>query len=289
MTQSIHADTSLGKLKLKVRDLDRSIKFYQEVVGFQILDRSPDFVTLTVDGKTAFLILEEVPNAAVVPRRSVSGLYHFAILVPSREALGLSLRRLIESGIQVGQGDHLVSEALYISDPENNGIEIYRDRPRTEWKKDALGNYVMGSDPVDIEGLLELAGDKPWTGLSSGTILGHIHLHVSDLAKSRAFYCDVLGFDIAADASKTMGAYFISAGGYHHHIGMNIWAGVGAPQPPANGTGLSYYTIALPSVEELKRTLDKISAAGIASSEVEPGIWMVKDPSGIEIRLISAA
>ncbi len=124
MTRSIHADTTLGKLKLKVSDLERSITFYREVVGFQVLEQSAGTATLTVDGKNAYLILEEVPNAAVVPKRSVSGLYHFAILVPTREELGLSLRRLIESGIHVGQGDHLVSEALYIADPDHNGIEI---------------------------------------------------------------------------------------------------------------------------------------------------------------------
>jgi catechol 2,3-dioxygenase len=288
MSQSIHADTVLGLLKLKVSDLDRSVRFYREVVGFQVLSQEGQIARLTVDGKNAFLILEEIPNTAAVPRRSAAGLYHFAILVPTREQLGLSLRKLIESGIPVGQGDHLVSEALYIADPDHNGIEIYRDRPRSEWRKDAVGNYIMASDPVDIEGLLQLAGDKPWTGLSAGTILGHIHLHVSELPESRAFYCDILGFDMAADASEMMGAYFISAGGYHHHIGMNIWAGIGAPQPPANSTGLAFYTIVLPSVVELERTLGRIKDAGISMIKQE-GIWLVKDPSGIEIRLTSAA
>ncbi|WP_239616001.1 VOC family protein [Cohnella mopanensis] len=287
MSQSIHENTVLGQLKLKVSDLERSIRFYREVVGFQLLSQEGRLAKLSVDGKNTFLILEQLPNAVVVPRRSATGLYHFAILVPTREDLGLSLRTLAESGIHIGQGDHLVSEALYIADPDNNGIEIYCDRPRSEWKKDSEGNYIMGSDPVDIKGLLELAGDKPWNGLSKGTILGHIHLHVSDLAKSRQFYCDVLGFDMVADAAEMMGAYFISAGGYHHHIGMNIWAGVGAPRPPLNGTGLAYYTIALPSDEELDRVLAKLTTAGIPSVQ-ENGYWQVKDPSGIEIRLTAA-
>jgi catechol 2,3-dioxygenase len=288
MSQSIHASTVLGQLKLKVSNLERSIQFYREVVGFQVLSQVTGTAQLTVDGTNTFLILEEIPNAAVVPRRSAAGLYHFAILVPTREQLGLSLRNLIKSGIHIGQGDHLVSEALYIEDPDHNGIEIYCDRPRSEWKKDAEGYYIMGSDPVDIEGLLKLAGDKPWTGLSAETILGHIHLHVSELPKSRVFYCDILGFDMVTDASKVMGAYFISAGGYHHHIGMNIWAGVGAPEPPTNGTGLAYYTIVLPSSAELDNTLDKIRNAGIAVAGHDD-YWLVKDPSGIEIRLTSAA
>jgi catechol 2,3-dioxygenase len=287
MAQSIHATTVLGKLQLKVSDIERSIRFYKEVVGFQVLCQEAGTAHLTVDGSTTFLILEEIPNAFVVPERSAAGLYHFAILVPTREQLGLSLRNLVKSRIHIGQGDHTVSEALYISDPDHNGIEIYCDRPRSQWQKNAEGYYVMGSDPVDIEGLLKLAGDKPWTGLTADTLLGHIHLHVSELSKSREFYCDILGFDIMFDASKRMGAYFISAGGYHHHIGLNIWAGVGAPQPPANGTGLTYFTIALPSTEELNLTLEKTRNAGI-SVDAHEDYWRVKDPSGIEIRLVSA-
>ncbi|BBI31671.1 VOC family protein [Cohnella abietis] len=287
MSQSIHADTVLGQLKLKVSNLERSVQFYKEVVGFQILNLQEKSAELTVDGQNIFLILEEIPNAAIPPRRSVTGLYHFAILVPTREQLGLSLRTLAESGIHIGQGDHLVSEALYIEDPDHNGIEIYWDRPRSEWKTDSEGNIMMGTEPVDIKGLLQLAGDKPWTGLSAGTILGHLHLHVSELPPSKVFYCDILGFDMVFDASKMMGAYFISAGGYHHHIGMNIWAGIGAPQPLANATGLAYYTIVLPSQTELERTLGKIKDAEIPLA-AQNDYWVVRDPSGIEIRLISA-
>lgn len=284
MTQSIHPDTSLGPLKLKVSELERSIRFYLDVVGFRLLSREGKTAAMTVDGRTAFLYLEEIPDAVVVPERSAAGLYHFAILVPTREQLGLNLRRLAETGTPVGQGDHLVSEALYISDPDRNGIEIYCDRPRSQWRKDAQGNYIMATEPVDVRGLLRLAGDKPWNGLPADTVLGHMHFHASDLAASRAFYCDVLGFDLVADLESTMGAYFVSAGGYHHHVGMNAWAGVGAPRPPANGTGLAYYTILLPTAEELRRVLDRLSDAG-AAAESRDGYWRVQDPSGIEIRL----
>jgi len=284
MTRSIHPETSLGLLRLRVRDLDRSVLFYREVVGFRLLDREGSVARMTVDGKSAFLELEEIPNARITPERSAAGLYHFAILVPTREQLGLSLRRLIQSGIPVGQGDHLVSEALYISDPDNNGIEIYCDRPRSQWRKDADGNYVMATDPVDIEGLLELAGDKPWNGLAPETTLGHIHLHVSDLAASRAFYCDVVGFDVVADLARTMRACFISAGGYHHHIGMNIWAGVGAPLASAHSTGLTYYSIVVPDDDELERISAKLKEAGYIAVRKD-GYVQTHDPSGIEVRL----
>lgn len=286
MAHSIHANTTLGIVKLKISNLERSLLFYKEVIGFQVLSQRAETAQLTVDGKTPFLELEQLPEASITPRRSTAGLYHFAILVPTREQLGLSLRNLIKYGIHIGQGDHLVSEALYISDPDNNGIEIYRDRPRSTWKRDANNNIIMASDPVDIEGLLKEAGDKPWPGLSQDTILGHIHLHVSDLAKSRAFYCDILGFDMVIDGGKQMGALFISAGGYHHHIGLNIWAGVGSPPPQVNGTGLRYYTIILPTSSELEVVIGRIQAAQIPVVQQDDS-WTVVDPSGIEIRLVS--
>jgi len=288
MTHSIHANTMLGKVKLNISDLERSIQFYLNVLGFKLLRREAHVAYLTVDGVEPLLILEEVQHAPVLPRRAHTGLYHFAILVPSREQLGLVLRNMIKAGIQIGQGDHYVSEALYIEDPDRNGIEIYRDRPRDTWRLDANNNIVMGTDPVDIEGLLQEAGDKPWTGLAAGTIVGHIHLHVADLRQAKAFYCDVLGFDVVADMSRAMGALFISAGGYHHHIGLNIWAGVGAPQPPAGSTGLVYYEIALPSAEALEQTLGRLRDAGVEVAQ-QSEAWIVHDPFGIEIRLMLAA
>jgi catechol 2,3-dioxygenase len=287
MTYSIHPNTTLGIIKLKVSQLDRSLQFYTDVVGLRILNQQATSAEMTVDGKTPLLSLEEIPSATITPRRTTAGLYHFAILVPTREALGLILRNLMKSGIHIGQGDHLVSEALYITDPDNNGIEIYCDRPRSTWKKDANNNYVMATDPVDIEGLLREAGDNPWTGLTTDTILGHVHLHVSNLAQSRVFYCDVLGFDMVLDGTSTMGALFISAGGYHHHIGMNIWAGVGAPQPQEHGTGLKYYTIILPSSSELEVILERIRSAQLPVVLLD-NIWVVVDPSGIEVRLTAA-
>jgi catechol 2,3-dioxygenase len=285
VSNQIDPRIELGEVKLKVSNLERSLQFYQDVIGFKILSQEANTAKLTTDGKKALVVLEEIPNAVSVPRRSAAGLYHFAILLPKREYLGVALRRLVESGIHIGQADHLVSEALYIADPDHNGIEIYCDRPRETWKRDAEGNYIMASDPIDWEGLLDEANNCSAEGLPPETTIGHVHLHVTDLRKSRQFYCDILGFDITANVAEQMGALFISAGGYHHHIGLNIWAGIGAPLAPQQGTGLAYFTIVFPNPEALERTLQQLENAEITADE-QDFAWVVKDPSGIELRLI---
>ncbi|MBD0383522.1 VOC family protein [Paenibacillus sedimenti] len=288
MSVALHSDIKLGLVKLKVSNLERSIRFYQEVVGLQVLQAGSTLAELTVDGRHPFLELEEIPNAQITARRSAAGLYHFAILLPTRKDLGASLRNLIESGIHIGQADHLVSEALYITDPDNNGIEIYCDRPRDTWRRDAEGNYIMASDPIDWEGLLSEAADMPWSGLPAGTTMGHIHFHVRDLQVSKHFYCDILGFDIAADASATMRALFISAGGYHHHIGMNLWAGQNAPVTAPNATGLDYYTIVFPNADERRKAIERLQGAGFSPVEQDEA-FVVIDPSGIRLKMASGA
>ncbi|MDF2725679.1 MAG: yfiE, partial [Paenibacillus sp.] len=229
MAAFLDSNITLGEVKLKVSELDRSIRFYEEVVGLRVLahDAEKRTAAFTSNGLHTLLVLEEIPNAAVPQRRSYAGLYHFALLVPDRRSLSLVLRNLLQTGIHIGQADHLVSEALYISDPDNNGIEIYADRPREQWKRDAEGNYVMASDPIAWDSLIAESGKAEWNGLPPETVVGHIHLHVGDLRESRAFYEQKLGFDVVGDYAQ-MSAVFVSAGGYHHHIGMNIWAGAGA-------------------------------------------------------------
>lgn len=282
---SIHEDTTIGYVKLTIRSLERSLQFYCNVIGFQVLNKTDRQAELTADGKRPLLILEENPSAVVLPERTVTGLYHFAILLPNRKELGIALARLIENGIALGQGDHAVSEALYLSDPDGNGIEMYADRPRSTWQRDRKGNYVMTTTAVDIEGLLEEAGEERKTTLPNGTVIGHIHLHVSDLKEAKAFYTDVLGFDIVGDYAG-MSALFISAGGYHHHIGLNIWAGKHAPPKPANASGLDYYTVVLPYQEELKRVADRVKNAGYSLEETE-NHFLVKDPvSGAHIKFV---
>lgn len=283
MTHRIHPNIQLGELKLKVSNLQRSLQFYQEVIGFKVLRKQENHAELTADGKQVFLVLEEVKDAVVVPPRSASGLYHFAILLPSRADLGACLRHLIESNIEIGQADHLVSEALYLSDPDHNGIEIYRDRPRESWEWDDAGQVKMATDPIDWQGLLEEGKRKEWTGLPDNTTLGHVHFHVSDLQKSRKFYCDILGFDVVLDWSQ-MRAMFISAGGYHHHIGLNMWAGIGASRAPENGTGLAYHTVEFPDERNFEATLDRLREEDIPVRDIG-GAWEVEDPSGILLRL----
>ncbi|WP_028549770.1 VOC family protein [Paenibacillus sp. UNC451MF] len=285
MSYTIHPAMELGEVSLRVSDLKRSLQFYEEVVGFSVLRRSSTIVELTADGKRTLLILEEIPNAAVVPRRSASGLYHFALLLPTRKDLGIVLQRLIQSGIHIGQADHLVSEALYITDPDNHGIEIYRDRPRDTWERDAQGNYKMATDPIDWDGLLNEVKGSTESKLPVGTTMGHVHFHVGDLLSSKHFYCDMLGFDVTSDVMRQMGALFISAGGYHHHIGLNLWAGHGASPPPPNGTGIQYFTIVLPDEIELQKTQEQLASSGITVQRQESAL-LTQDPSGIGIRFI---
>jgi len=278
------ADLSLGKVKLKVSDLQRSLLFYEEVLGFQVLRQVGRTAELSADGKTVLVELEEIPDAVITRPRTVSGLYHYAILLPSRKDLGLMLNRLMEKGIRVGQSDHDVSEALYIDDPDYNGIEIYRDRPRTEWAYNENNQVVMGGKLLDIDGILREAEGHPWKGMPAGTTIGHVHLHVNSLEKAKWFYCDVMGFDMMLD-SLEFRALFVSAGGYHHHLGLNVWAGVGAPATPANGTGLQYFTIVLPNQEEVVNMVKRLEDNGISVDKQGKESFVI-DPSGIQVRLV---
>ncbi|MEC4568214.1 VOC family protein [Paenibacillus sp. CMAA1739] len=283
MTAHLHDKTKIGQVSLKVSNLERSIQFYTEVVGLQLLRQTADTAELTVDGKHPLLILNYVENAVILSRQSAAGLYHFAILLPNRVALGLSLRNLLAHEIEIGQGDHDVSEALYIHDPDNNGIEIYADRPRDQWKKDANGYYMMGTDPVDAEGLIAISENLPWQGLPQGTVIGHVHFHVSNLLTAQQFYCDVLGFDITCRYGSS--ALFVSAGGYHHHMGLNIWAGEGAPPAPEQAAGLNYFELVVPDQQELDAITARLAAAGYGWQERDSAIY-VTDPFRIQIKLV---
>lgn len=231
------ADAHIGLVSLTVSNLEQSTRFYQDVLGFE---STPD--GLRPPGGRILIELHEQPDATPKPRRN-SGLYHFAILVPSRAALGRSLRRLIDQRWPIsGAADHLVSEALYLNDPDGLGIEIYRDRPRDAWRTSAAGELAMSTDPLDLQGVADEPGaDRPWTGLEAGTAMGHVHLHVPHLDTAEAFYCGRIGFDPIVRGYP--GALFVAAGGYHHHLGLNTWAGVGAPAPPETAVGLRGFTI----------------------------------------------
>ena len=234
-------DSHIGQVSLTVSDLDRSLPFYQDVLGFHEVRRDGRTSFLAPPGGRTIVELHEDTAATAKPRRS-SGLYHFAILVPSRAALGRSLRRLVDRRYPLtGASDHLVSEALYLDDPDGLGIEIYRDRPRAEWPiRD--GQLAMATDPLDLQALHDERGaETPWQGLEPATIMGHVHLHVPHLDAAEAFYVDRIGFEPTVRGYP--GALFVAAGGYHHHLGLNTWAGAGAPPPPERAVGLRSFTI----------------------------------------------
>jgi catechol 2,3-dioxygenase len=273
---SIHQDTSIGLVTLRVANLERSQRFYEGILAFQPVEQTPGRVVLGDQEKQPLLELIEVPGAAPQPRRA-TGLYHVAFLFPTRADLGRELLRVARAGLQVGQGDHLVSEALYISDPDDNGLELYRDRPRSEWHW-TNGTIEMATDPVDIRGLVA-EGERdaePWEVIPAGTRVGHIHLQVGDIQEARRFYSTILGFDVTADLSAH-GALFVSAGGYHHHIGLNTWHSRGAKPTPADAAGLQTYVIAIPSREGLQEVKERLVAHGVPFEELEDSI-RVNDP-----------
>ncbi|HEY2603194.1 MAG TPA: VOC family protein [Thermoleophilaceae bacterium] len=270
-------ETRIGSVNLTVADLGAQQQFYERTLGLRELGRDGQTVSLGPDGGPAILELTGDPDA---PRRphGTTGLYHLAVLVPSRVDLGHALRRVIEAGWRfTGASDHLVSEALYLRDPEGNGIEIYRDRPRDEWARNDEGVIQMATLPLDLDGVLgEVDPAQPAPRLMSfGTQIGHVHLQVANIHDAEAFYAGGLGFDVTVRSYP--GALFVSAGGYHHHIGLNIWESAGASPPPPGSTGLRSFEVVLPSAEDARRVADQARAAG-AEVQAGEGATIALDP-----------
>lgn len=266
-------------MALRVSSLDRSLAFYAGVLGLRVLHRADGTATLGAD-RGPVLTLHEHAHARPRPARS-TGLYHVALLVPSRAHLGAALHALAGYGHPLeGAADHAVSEALYLSDPDGIGLEIYADRPRERWPyRD--GELALVTDRLDVAALLrEPAPAGP--PLGTGLRVGHVHLQVADLAAAEAFYCGVLGFDVMSRWGAS--ALFIAAGGYHHHIGLNTWAGVGAPPAPADAAGLVHFTIRLPDADALAAVGARVGAAGIPLEE-DDGALLLRDPSRNGLRL----
>lgn len=284
MSTPIHPNTHIGAVALIVPDLQRSVYYYTHHIGLQVQRQEDATAALGVGGPD-LLILQEQAGARPV-QRNRTGLYHFAILTPSRVELARTLRHLIDTNTPIGgASDHAVSEALYLTDPDGHGIEIYRDRPRSEWAF-PNGTLKMTVDPFDMAGVLgELKGNPPaWTGLHRETSMGHIHLHVAQIAASERFYCDILGFDLIVRYGHQ--ASFIAAGGYHHHMGLNTWAGVGAPPPPAYAARLHWFEVRLPDAAALQAVVERVQAAGLPAEPLDHG-WLVRDPAQNQIRLVS--
>jgi catechol 2,3-dioxygenase len=273
MEKLLPDDFRLGPVALRIADADRTLDFYAGKVGLEVIERGSEHVTLGA-GSAPLIQLDIRPGIA--PRNyKETGLYHVAILVPDRPALGAAIARLAAADMQLGAADHLVSEAIYIWDPDNNGIEIYRDRPRGEWNWH--GDQVqMANRPLDFPGLLrepevEKLSRAP---MKAGTRIGHIHLQVDDLEKARSFYSGAFGFSPTA---ARPGALFMSAGGYHHHLGANVWESRNGPPPSPDTAGLSRMTVELSDIASVEALKARLRAANISVSDDGQG-FLFTDP-----------
>ena len=282
---AIDPDTAIGTVRLTVADLGRSRSFYESALGLQPSELEDGGLALGLRGEHPLIELRADSSAPRLDRHA-AGLYHLAVLVPTRRDLALALARLAQARWPLdGASDHLVSEALYLSDPDGNGIEIYRDRPRDQWRRRA-GALEMATLPLDLRNLLGEAADtgSPPPTVPAGTRIGHVHLQVADLSQAEAFYHGVLGFDVMVRGYP--GALFVSAGGYHHHIGLNTWHSAGASAPAPGSIGLRSFEVQLPDAANRDQLLARVQESGL-SIEPAAGGGIVRDPSGNAVILRS--
>jgi catechol 2,3-dioxygenase len=277
-------ELQLGPVRLQVSDLERSIAYYERVTGLHAIERAAASATLGVrDDHTALVELRERPGSTAVPRRGRLGLYHFAILLPDRTALGRFVTHLASIDEYAGMADHLVSEAVYLSDPDGLGIEVYADRPRSSWQMQGQ-SIAMATLPLDTQDLMRVGGGEPWIGVPAGTRIGHVHLHVSDLEKAASFYHAGLGLDKVV--VEFPGALFMSAGGYHHHLGTNTWA-AGASPATERDARLIEWTVRLPSLHDVTAAAQSLAAAGFEIRN-DGNDAVTNDPWGTGIRIMTA-
>jgi len=275
--------THVGLVRIQVADLDRSIAYYEEVIGFRLLERVGGVARLGPHGADVTLLeIHEKPGVHSVERRGRIGLYHFAILLPDRAALGRFLKHLSDIGERAGMSDHFVSEAIYLSDPDGIGIEVYADRPRTAWRHEAR-QLAMTTIPLDAEDLIAAGGDEAWTGAPAGTVIGHIHLYVRDIDEAAAFYHDALGFDKIVWSYP--GALFMSAGGYHHHLGTNTWA-ASAPVASDDDAKLIEWEVVVPTAHDVADAAASLESSGFRV-ERHGETAAARDPWGTQLRLVS--
>lgn len=274
--------TRVGHVELQVADLERSVRYYSEVIGLRVVEASGAIARLGAQEDDGVLVvLREQPAARRADARPHLGLFHFAILLPSRAALGRFVRHVSTQGVRMGAGDHLVSEAFYLTDPDGLGIEVYADRPRETWRRRGR-ELVMGTAPVDVRDVMAAGGAEPWSGAPAGTTMGHVHLHVGDLEAAAAFYGDAIGFDRMVWTYP--GALFFGAGGYHHHLGTNTWAGSRATTPGPDDARLLAWTLVLPDEASVAAVRASVEAAGHAAADVAGG-FSVADPWGARLVL----
>ena len=275
--------THLGRVRLQVADLDRSIAYYETVIGLRVIERAGSVATLGAQGdETTLVELHAKSGVHSVERRGRIGLYHFAILLPDRASLGRLIAHLSANGVYAGMSDHFVSEAIYLQDPDGLGIEVYADRPRSEWRS-ADRQLAMTTKPLDVEDVVRAAAGVPWTGAPAGTVIGHVHLYVRDLDQASAFYHEALGLDKVVWGYP--GALFMSAGGYHHHLGTNTWA-AGAPLATDDDARLLEWEIVVPDAASAAHAADSLESHG-ADVRREGNDVVARDPWGTQVRIVA--
>jgi len=276
--------TRIGVVRLQVADMARSLAYYERVLGFRVVRRDDSGAALGAVGDDSPIIqLHEQPGARPHPKRGQLGLFHFAILLPDRASLGRFVRHLSEIGAYAGMSDHLVSEALYLTDPDGLGIEVYADRPRADWRY-AGRELQMATIPLNVQDLVAAAGTERWTGMPNGTRMGHVHLHVGDLEQAAAFYHEALGFDKVVWSYP--GALFLSAGGYHHHLGTNTWA-AGAPAATDEDARLIEWELVMPDAASVSAAGASVEASGGTIERTPDGSILARDPWGTAVRLVA--
>ncbi|PAE08521.1 hypothetical protein CHI12_05895 [Terribacillus saccharophilus] len=271
--------TYIGQVKLRVADLAQSVAYYTKVIGLHIIEEEQEKVSLGT-GNKILLYLEEGQNLQRMPDRH-AGLYHFALLLPTRADLADVVKFYVLNRVPFGASDHGVSEAIYLNDPDGNGIEIYADKPDKGWKW-IDGEIQMTTDPLDGDSLLKEASEEEWNGLPDGTVMGHIHLYMRHLGEAAAFYNNVLGFQ--AVVSSYPGALFVSTGSYHHHIGLNTWHGANAPSVNPDEAGMEWFTIVFPDEENLQAAIKRAESVGLPI-KLEMNSYTLIDPVGSKVRL----
>lgn len=277
-TFQLSAAAHIGRVVLKVANLEKMTHFYQEVIGLQVIEQSTSQSTLGV-GETILLELHKVE--APLPLTPKTGLYHVAFLLPNRKALGNALLHYLkEKAPLIGASDHGYSEALYLNDPEGNGIEVYYDKPQSDWDIRADGGIVGVTLEMDAEAVIA-AGDGTWTGFPIGTTVGHVHLKVGDLIQTEKFFTEALGLSLKNNFGNQ--AKFFATGDYHHHIGSNVWLGKNIPAMTEQDLGLEYFSFSVPNQAELDR-LEEHWKNKLAYTKNEDGSLVVVDPNGITIK-----
>lgn len=269
---------TLGPLALRVHNIERMYAFYAQALQLKLLHQSSDDGSCMLGSETHPL-LHLIPDPTAQPAPRAAGLYHVAYLYPTRAALATAIRHYTSLGLRIqGASDHGVSEAFYLADPEGNGIEMYADRPTAQWPRASDGSLAMVTDPIDVNSIMACPHEV------ADPVIGHMHVHVADLARAQAFYHNILGFDVLQRYGDQ--AEFVSAAGYHHHLGYNVWRGRNIPPAPANATGLMWWTINLHDAHAYVALKDRLQASNTSFEEHDDALW-VRDGDGMVVRVVS--